>query len=140
MHNTKGADPFTFLSKREKEIFMLLLSGYRTKAIADKLHLKSNTISTFIKNLKAKTNTKTLIDLLNIGIKYGHTSAPSKERDYKLIMIEHGYIFLQALEIGRGRRNSIVRFEYWLKDQSLFLAEIINGQCSNFFAQQKNNF
>lgn len=140
MYNTKDLDPLTFLSKREKEIFMLLLSGYRTKAIADKLHLKSNTISTVIKNLKAKTNTKTLIDLLNIGIKYGHTSVPVKSVDYKAILIEHGYAYLHAFEIGRSKRNTIIRFEYWTKGQMLFIAEVINGQCSTFFAQLKKEF
>ena len=119
---------------------MLLVSGYRTKAIADKLHLKSNTMSTVIKNLKVKTSAKTLIDLLNIGIKYGHTSVPIKLHDYKSILIEHGYTYLHAFEIGRSKRNSIIRFEYWTKDHILFIAEVINGQYSTFFAQQKKEF
>lgn len=140
MYNTKDLDTLTFLSKREKEIFMLLLSGYRTYAIADKLHLKPNTISTVIKNLKAKTSAKTLIDLLNIGIKYGHASVPIKLHDYKSIMIEHGYSYLHTFEIGRSNGNSIIRFEYWTKDQILYIAEVINGQCSTFFAQQKKEF
>ncbi len=140
MYNTIEADPLTFLSNREKEIFILLLSGYRTKAIADKLQLKSNTVSTVIKNLKLKTGTNTLIDLLNIGIKYGHTSAPVKSHDYRSVLIDQGYAFLHAFEIAKGKRNSIIRFEYWTKDQVLFLAEVINGQCSTFFAQQKNEF
>lgn len=140
MYSTKGYDPLTLLSKREKEIFMLLLSGYKTNQIAIKLNLKSNTISTVIKNLKEKTGTKTLIDLLNIGIKYGHAPANEKFRDYKLIMIERGYSFLQAFEISRHKRNHIIRFEYWVKGQSLFLTEVINGQCAALFAQQNVDF
>jgi DNA-binding CsgD family transcriptional regulator len=113
MYSTKGSDPITLLSKREKEIFILLLSGYKTIEIATKLNLKSNTISTVIKNLKQKTGTKTLIDLLNIGIKYGQANASANEkfRDYKLIMNESGYSFLQAFEISRHKRNHIIRFE-----------------------------
>jgi DNA-binding CsgD family transcriptional regulator len=140
LYTTKGCDPFTLLSKREKEIYLLLLSGYKTNEIGVKLNLKPNTISTVIKNLKQKTGTKTLIDLLNIGIKYGHATTNEKFRDYKLIMNESGYYFLQAFEISRYKRNHIIRFEYWVKGQSLFLAEVINGQCSALFAQQNIDF
>ena len=140
MYSTKGSDPITLLSKRETEIFILLLSGYKTIEIATKLNLKSNTISTVIKNLKEKTGTKTLIDLLNIGIKYGHGPANENMKDHKLIMIERGYSFLQAFEIRRHKRNQIIRFEYWIKGHSLFLTEIINGQCSALFAQQNVDF
>ena len=47
---------------------------------------------------------------------------------------------LHAFEIGRSKRNSIIRFEYWTKDHILFIAEVINGQYSTFFAQQKKEF
>ena len=119
---------------------MLLLSGNRTKAIADKLNLKSNTVSTVIKNLKSKTGANTLVDLLNLGIKYGHSSDPVSSINYKSIMVEQGYAYLNAFEIGRGKKNTIIRFEYWTKNQILFVLEVINGECSNFFAQQSKQF
>lgn len=136
----RNTNPIVSLSKREKEIFMLLLSGHRTKAIADKLCLKSNTISTVIKNLKIKTETKTLVDLINLGQKYGYSAASQRLVNYTTKLIEMGYCFSHAVEIGRGKKNLSIRFEYWSKSNTLHLAEVVNGDCTTFFAQLTSGF
>lgn len=133
---SRNANPIVLLSKREKEIFLLLLSGSRTKAIADKLSLKSNTISTVIKNLKVKTGAKTLVDLLNLGYKFGYTTPSDKVQNHKETLSDLGYSFSHAYEIGKGKTLKFIRFEYWTKSNSLFLAEIVNGECTSFFAEQ----
>jgi DNA-binding CsgD family transcriptional regulator len=136
LHNINDTDPTISLSKREKEIFMLLLSGNRTKAIADKLNLKSNTISTVIKNLKAKTNAKTLVDLLNLGIKYGHNTSHLKAPNHKELLIDSGYTYSHAFEINLGKRKEIIRFEYWKKSNSTYLVEVVNNNYNFYFSDR----
>ena len=122
----KNTNPILRLSKRENEIFLMLLSGVRTKAIADQLNLKSNTISTVIKNLKLKTGAK----------KYGYAVQAEKVTSYNIKLMELGYSYSHGFEISRGKRMQFIRFEYWTKLNSLFLAEIVNGECTSFFAEQ----
>ena len=98
----------------------------RTKAIADQLNLKSNTISTVIKNLKLKTGAKNLVDLLHLGQKYGYAVPTEKVTSYKIKLIE----------ITRGKRMQLIRFEYWTKSDISYLVELVNGQCTSFFAEQ----
>lgn len=132
----KNTNPILRLSKRENEIFLMLLSGVRTKAIADQLNLKSNTISTVIKNLKLKTGAKNLVDLLHLGQKYGYAVQAEKVTSYNIKLMELGYSYSHGFEISRGKRMQFIRFEYWTKLNSLFLAEIVNGECTSFFAEQ----
>ena len=54
---------FSTLSKREKEIMQLLLSGENNKSISQKLELKSNTVSTYKKLIYYKIGVDNLIDL-----------------------------------------------------------------------------
>jgi DNA-binding NarL/FixJ family response regulator len=54
---------FSTLSKREKEIMQLLLSGESNKSISQKLELKSNTVSTYKKLIYYKIGVDNLIDL-----------------------------------------------------------------------------
>jgi hypothetical protein len=51
------------LSPREKEIAMYLSEGQSTKMIASKIGIKSNTVSTYKKNLFFKLEVDTTIDL-----------------------------------------------------------------------------
>jgi DNA-binding NarL/FixJ family response regulator len=48
------ANKFNVLSDRESEIAMLILDGKKTNDIANKLNLKSNTISTVKKRIFEK--------------------------------------------------------------------------------------
>jgi len=54
---------FETLSKREKEIVELLISGESNKSISQKLELKSNTVSTYKKLIYYKIGVDNLIDL-----------------------------------------------------------------------------
>ena len=54
MENIAISNPFNVLSKREKEVLDLMLQGAQVKDISTSLELKSNTISTFKKNILAK--------------------------------------------------------------------------------------
>lgn len=136
MLSLKNTNPILRLSKRENEIFLMLLSGLRTKAIADQLNLKSNTISTVIKNLKLKTGAKNLVDLLHLGQKYGYAVQTEKVTSYKVRLIDLGFSYSHAFEISRGKRMQLIRFEYWTKSDALYLAEVVNGECTSFFAEQ----
>ena len=56
------------LSKRELEILGLLVKGYNTNEIAEKLFISPFTVSTHRKNIFKKTNTTSLGQLLKLGI------------------------------------------------------------------------
>lgn len=67
---TEFTDKLLTLSKREKEIMELLLSGQNNKSISKMLELKSNTVSTYKKLIFYKVGVNNLIDLF----KYAQTS------------------------------------------------------------------
>ena len=58
------------LSKREFEIFSLLINGHPTSFIAKKLNLNSNTISTYKRIIYYKTGTNNVIELFKLAVKY----------------------------------------------------------------------
>jgi DNA-binding NarL/FixJ family response regulator len=67
MSNLTITNPFNVLSKREKEVLELILQGAQVKDISASLELKSNTISTFKKNILAKTGVKNNIELFKLA-------------------------------------------------------------------------
>lgn len=54
------------LTEREREITELLLKGLTYKMIASELFLSENTIKTHIKNIYAKFNIKSKMELINL--------------------------------------------------------------------------
>lgn len=67
MNSTTNINPFEKLSKREKQILDLMLSGLLVKDIGLKLGLKSNTISTVKKSVLMKTGTNNIIELFKLS-------------------------------------------------------------------------
>lgn len=67
MENLTMTNPFNILSKREKEVLDLMLQGAQVKDISASLELKSNTISTFKKNILSKTGVKNNIELFKLA-------------------------------------------------------------------------
>ena len=67
----KKQNTFSKLSKRETQILQLILEGKRVVAIAEELELKTNTISTFKKNIYHKLSVLSSIDLYKLAIKEG---------------------------------------------------------------------
>ncbi len=67
MNSTTNLNPFEKLSKREKQILDLMLSGLLVKDIGLKLGLKSNTISTVKKSVLMKTGTNNIIELFKLS-------------------------------------------------------------------------
>lgn len=55
------------LSKRVREVLDLMLQGAQVKDISGSLELKSNTISTFKKNILSKTRLKNNIELFKLA-------------------------------------------------------------------------
>lgn len=53
------------LTVKEKEIFEMVVHGYTTKEIANKLFVQASTISTHRKNIKQKLNFKNSYDWFN---------------------------------------------------------------------------
>jgi DNA-binding NarL/FixJ family response regulator len=70
MENSTINNPFIVLSKREKEVLDLMLQGAQVKDISASLELKSNTISTFKKNILSKTGVKNNIELFKLAQEY----------------------------------------------------------------------
>jgi DNA-binding NarL/FixJ family response regulator len=60
---SESTNKFITLSKREKEIMELLLSGENNKSISKALSLKSNTVSTYKKLIFYKVGVNNIIDL-----------------------------------------------------------------------------
>ncbi|MBB6610070.1 PAS domain-containing protein [Pontibacter sp. Tf4] len=59
------------LRKRELEVLDLVCRGLSTKAIADKLYISPNTVSTHRKNIQQKLGTVNVADLVSVGKEAG---------------------------------------------------------------------
>lgn len=67
MENLTITNPFTILTKREREVLILMLQGAQVKEISASLELKSNTISTFKKSILSKTGVSNNIELFKLA-------------------------------------------------------------------------
>ena len=67
MENLTITSPFVDLTKREKEVLILILQGAQVKEISASLDLKSNTISTFKKSILSKTGVSNNIELFKLA-------------------------------------------------------------------------
>ena len=67
MENLINTNPFTILTKREREVLILMLQGAQVKDISATLELKSNTISTFKKSILSKTRVSNNIELFKLA-------------------------------------------------------------------------
>jgi two-component system invasion response regulator UvrY len=65
------ANRFSVLSDRETEIAMLILDGKKTNDIANKLNVKSNTVSTIKKRIFDKIGVESSIQLYKLALKEG---------------------------------------------------------------------
>jgi two-component system uhpT operon response regulator UhpA len=63
-------NPFTILSKREREVLDLILQGTQVKDISASMELKSNTISTFKKNILSKVGVSNNIELFKLALEH----------------------------------------------------------------------
>ncbi len=64
---------FNELTKREKEVLLLILEAKSTKEIAEVLSISVNTIETHRKNLFLKFDVKNVVGLVNKAAVYGNT-------------------------------------------------------------------
>jgi two-component system, NarL family, invasion response regulator UvrY len=64
------SNPFTTLAPRELEILHYLLKGFGTKAIADTLNLRMNTISTMKNRIYEKTKAVNIKELIELATLY----------------------------------------------------------------------
>lgn len=71
MYRTEKKSPFKELTKREKEILQLVVQGYTSKKMAQKLNLSQRTIDHHRSNLLRKFNRKNSIDLVNYAVRNG---------------------------------------------------------------------
>jgi DNA-binding NarL/FixJ family response regulator len=70
METLTSANPFNILSKREREVLNLILQGAQVKDISASMELKSNTISTFKKNILSKVGVTNNIELFKLALQY----------------------------------------------------------------------
>jgi two-component system uhpT operon response regulator UhpA len=70
MENLTIINPFTILSKREREVLNLILQGAQVKDISASMELKSNTISTFKKNILSKVGVTNNIELFKLALEH----------------------------------------------------------------------
>jgi DNA-binding NarL/FixJ family response regulator len=70
MENLTIANPFSMLSRREREVLHLILQGAQVKDISASLELKSNTISTFKKSILSKCGVSNNIELFKLAQEY----------------------------------------------------------------------
>jgi two-component system uhpT operon response regulator UhpA len=70
MENLIITNPFNILSKREREVLDLILQGAQVKDISASMELKSNTISTFKKNILSKVGVSNNIELFKLALEH----------------------------------------------------------------------
>lgn len=59
------------LTRREKEILQLLAQNYTSKQIAEALHISHRTVATHRKNIHRKTETSTVLELVQLAVNKG---------------------------------------------------------------------
>ncbi|WP_200977819.1 response regulator transcription factor [Echinicola sp. 20G] len=59
-----------FITKREKEVLLLLCQQFRTQEIAEKLFLSERTVEGHRNNLLSKTNSKNVVGLIVYGLQH----------------------------------------------------------------------
>lgn len=70
METLISTNPFNILSKREREVLNLILQGVQVKDISASMELKSNTISTFKKNILSKVGVSNNIELFKLALEH----------------------------------------------------------------------
>jgi len=70
METLISTNPFNILSKREREVLNLILQGAQVKDISASMELKSNTISTFKKNILSKVGVTNNIELFKLALEH----------------------------------------------------------------------
>jgi DNA-binding NarL/FixJ family response regulator len=69
--STTTLNSFSSFTERENQIAMLILEGKKTNDIANKLNVKSNTISTLKKRIFEKAGVESSIQLYKLAISEG---------------------------------------------------------------------
>lgn len=62
----ESKNPIDLLSKREKEVLMLLIEGYNSKQIAEKLYLSERTVSNHRANMLQKCKVSNTVELVKL--------------------------------------------------------------------------
>lgn len=72
-NNSKSKDhsPFPKLSRREKDVLLLILDEHTTQEIADKLFISAGTVETHRRNMLIKTGARNTAGLVRIALEYG---------------------------------------------------------------------
>lgn len=73
-NRNQEASPFKSLTKREEEVLHLVVGGYTSKAMAEKLCLSPRTVDHHRAKLLKKFNMKNSVDLVNYVIRHGFVS------------------------------------------------------------------
>lgn len=75
MYRNEKKTPFQELTKREKEILQLVVKGYTSRKMAEKLNLSQRTIDHHRSNLLRKFNRKNSVDLVNYAVRNGFVTS-----------------------------------------------------------------
>ena len=70
--NGREADtPFSKLSQREMQVFLMITQGHKTQEISDSLCLSPKTVSTYRHRLFEKLDVKSDVDLTHLAVRFG---------------------------------------------------------------------
>ena len=73
--NIQCAEPLipheSLLTKREREVFRLMIEEHSSAEIAEMLHISLNTVATHRKNIFRKTGTNSVLQLIKLGLEKG---------------------------------------------------------------------
>ncbi|MCP4289144.1 MAG: response regulator [Gammaproteobacteria bacterium] len=70
--NGRDSDtPFSALSQREMQVFLMITQGHKTQEISDSLCLSPKTVSTYRHRLFEKLDVNTDVDLTHLALRYG---------------------------------------------------------------------
>lgn len=63
--------PFSKLSQREMQVFLMITQGHKTQEISDSLCLSPKTVSTYRARLFEKLDVKSDVDLTHLALRFG---------------------------------------------------------------------
>ena len=73
--HTAKQDPLERLTARERQVFMFIMKGLHDKEIAAKLAIAKRTVDKHRQHIHYKLGTKTALELLQAGLRFGLVSA-----------------------------------------------------------------